>query len=341
MRLLIITQAVDLDSPILGFFHRWITEFSKYAERIEVICLESGKFNLPDNVRVHSLGKENGVSRLGYVVNFYRHIWRLRKDYDTVFVHMNQEYVLLGGAFWRMMGKKTLLWRNHKQGNFFTQVSVWLSHKVFCTAPESYTARFKKTSLMPVGIDTDVFRRRLDIQKMPRSILFLGRISPVKRVERFIEVLSEMKEQGQSFRALIVGDSAPLDREYGGGIKRLAARVGGEVSFRRGVRNEDVADIYNAHELYVNLTPSGSMDKTIFEAMSCETLVLAANQALRGSIDDRLILGEKESQISQRIDAILSLPEEEKESLTSSLRAFVVQTHSLERLARNLFEYAE
>lgn len=42
MRLLILTQAVDLDDPVLGFFHRWIVEFAKRFDTIEVICLKAG-----------------------------------------------------------------------------------------------------------------------------------------------------------------------------------------------------------------------------------------------------------------------------------------------------------
>ena len=56
-RLLITTQAVDLDDPVLGFFHRWIEEFAKHCESISVICLKEGRHDLPDNVHVYSLGK--------------------------------------------------------------------------------------------------------------------------------------------------------------------------------------------------------------------------------------------------------------------------------------------
>lgn len=59
MRLLIVTQKVDKNDPILGFFHRWIEEFSKHCEKLTVICLQAGEFKLPANVTVLSLGKEN------------------------------------------------------------------------------------------------------------------------------------------------------------------------------------------------------------------------------------------------------------------------------------------
>ena len=111
MKLLIITQKVDRDDPILGFFHRWIEEFAKHCENIIVICLEKGEYNLPKNVQVLSLGKEERESRLAYIKRFYSYIWHKRKEYDSVFVHMNQEYVLLGGFFWKAMRKRVILWR--------------------------------------------------------------------------------------------------------------------------------------------------------------------------------------------------------------------------------------
>ncbi len=96
MKLLILTQKVDKNDPILGFFHRWIEEFANHCEQVTVICLAKGKSTLPPTVSVLSLGKEAGQSRLKYLWRFYRYLWRERQNYDTVFVHMNQEYVLLG-----------------------------------------------------------------------------------------------------------------------------------------------------------------------------------------------------------------------------------------------------
>ena len=67
MRLLIVTQAVASEDSVLGFFVRWIEEFAKHCERIEIICLKEGKHRLPANVCVYSLGKEKGVSRMTYL----------------------------------------------------------------------------------------------------------------------------------------------------------------------------------------------------------------------------------------------------------------------------------
>ena len=58
MKLLIITQKVDINDDLLGFFHGWIAEFVRQCEQVTVICLQKGEYDLPRNVRVLSLGKE-------------------------------------------------------------------------------------------------------------------------------------------------------------------------------------------------------------------------------------------------------------------------------------------
>ena len=193
MKLLIITQKVDRNDPILGFFHRWIEEFAKHCEKVTVVCLSEGEHNLPKNVKVLSLGKERGVSRLGYMLNFYHLIWRERKNYNTIFVHMNQEYILLGGLLWKLLGKKVTMWRNHYAGSLLTRIAMALSDKIFCTSKYSFTARSKKTILMPVGIDTERFLPSEE-KCSPNSILSIGRISPSKNLELVVTALGNLKK---------------------------------------------------------------------------------------------------------------------------------------------------
>lgn len=272
MKLLIITQKVDLDDPILGFFHRWIEEFSKHYEKLTVICLQKSKNILPENVKVLSLGKETGKSRLKYLWRFYKYILQERNNYDAVFVHMNQEYVVLGWELWKLLGKKIYLWRNHAKGNFWTRYAVWVSDKVFYTSPQSFTAQFKNSKQMPVGVDTEAFFPNPKIKVTPNSILALGRISKVKRLEVLIEALLELNRAGKNFYTTIVGSPVnDIDSEYERELKVLARPLieSGQLVFRLGVPHNETPDIYRSHAIYVNLTPPGSFDKTIFEAIAC------------------------------------------------------------------------
>lgn len=318
MKLLIITQKVNINDPILGFFHNWIEKFSELYERITVICLEKGEYNLPANVKVLSLGKEVSKSRIKYLSRFYKYIWQERKNYDAVFVHMNQEYVLLGGKLWLLLGKKVFMWRNHHAGNFLTDLASIFCRKVFCTSEYSYTAKYKKTVLMPVGVDTDLFKPKSYNLKALSSILFLGRISPSKNVDIFVEALGLLKKRNIVFLASIYGDVLPKDVIYFEKLKSRAQELGlGNIlKFHDGIPNHETPEIYNTHEIYVNLSSSGMYDKTIFEAMACGCLTLASNDNLKGQIDTRLIIERREAEeVAECLVRALSLPKEEKEKI--------------------------
>jgi len=58
MKILVITQEISRQSPVLGFFHGWLAAFSKRFESITAVCLKKGDYDLPANVSVFSLGKE-------------------------------------------------------------------------------------------------------------------------------------------------------------------------------------------------------------------------------------------------------------------------------------------
>lgn len=338
MNLLIITQKIDIDDPVLGFFHGWVSEFSKNFEKITVICLEKGKHSLPTNVEVLSLGKEEGQSKFKYIFRFYKYIFRFRKDHDSVFVHMNQEYILLGGILWSLWHKKVSMWRNHHAGSFFTNLAVYLSDIVFCTSKYSYTAKFKKTVLMPVGIDTNLFTVNNLVTPKSNSILFLGRVSPVKNVHIFIEALKLLNKKGVDFSASIYGDSLPKDLAYYESLQNTVKveSLDGKIKFEKGIPNYRTVDIYNQHEIFVNLSSSGMYDKTIFEAMACGCTVFASNDNLKGQIDNFFIVcQDSPADLSTRLQKYI----ESKNSLDTPSFKDISQHQSLLSLSQKIKEY--
>ncbi len=287
MKLLIVTQTVDTQDPVLGFFVQWIEEFAKHVE----ICLKKGKYELPKNVTVHSLGKENAhntapsgarrcITRPLYAFRFLSLAWRLRDNYDTVFVHMNQEYVLVAGLLWKIFGKNIYLWRNHYSGSFITDIVAIFCTKIFCTSKYSYTIKYKKTMLMPVGVDTNRFSLDKGSVRTPNSILSLGRIAPVKRIEVLIDALAMLAHDNIDFSATIVGSPLPKDKAYYDSLKNKVRKFGIEsrVTFLQSLPNKETPTLYRTHEIFVNTTPPGAFDKTLFEAAACGCVVLAASK---------------------------------------------------------------
>lgn len=344
MKLLIITQKIDINDDLLGFMHRWVVEFAKRCDAITVIALGVGQYDLPANVRVISLGKESGASRPEYLAKFYSSIWRERKNYDAVFVHMNQEYAILGGWLWRLLGKKITLWRNHQAGGFLVRIAVFFCDMVFCTSKFAFVARYKKNRIMPVGIDTDFYKPDPDLNRARRSILFLSRISPIKRLDLLIDALALLKKEGVDFTAKIVGDAPARDAAYLEENKKKAEEYGLEssVEFKKGVPSWQAPELYNQNEIFINLTNSGSLDKTTMEAMACEEPVLVSNRVFDDIFtpEQKSLLMFKEGDagdLAWKIKKLLGLNEEAKKKIAGQLRESVVERHSLKVLSDKLF----
>jgi hypothetical protein len=139
MNLLVTTQIVDSTDPRLGFFHQWLEEFAKHCEHVEVICLYEGTHALPQNVSVHSLGKEKrAASSVAYAYRFLRLSYKLRNQYSAVFVHMNPEYVVLGSVFWCLWNKRIGLWYLHKSVNLKLRLATLLADVIFTASEESF-----------------------------------------------------------------------------------------------------------------------------------------------------------------------------------------------------------
>jgi glycosyltransferase involved in cell wall biosynthesis len=347
MKLLVLTQKMDKKDPVLGFFHEWVERLSPNFEKISVVCLERGESSLPENVEVFSLGKEKNESvfvnhklssKVKYVFNFYKYIWKLNKDYDAVFVHMNQEYVLLGGILWKILGKKIYFWRNHPEGNILTRIAACFAHTIFYTSEFSYTAKFRKAEKMPAGIDTERFKD-LKIERLKDSILLLGRIAPIKRLGLLIEALDILSARGKIFVCDIYGDPLSEDQRYYEGLKdrTKSSGLGAKVRFYQGLPNYETPKIYNKYETFVNLTPSGSLDKTILEAAACGCLPVVANESFRGQIDEKLIIAEETPEsLAETLSFWLKASEGQKRGVSERLEEYVGQVHGLDALIEKL-----
>jgi glycosyltransferase involved in cell wall biosynthesis len=338
MRLLFITQVVDEQDSVLGFVCGWLRALGEHFSDVTAICLREGKHDLPPHISVHSLGKEKGSGRIAYVLHFYRYIWRERSRYDTVFVHMNQVYVLLGWPLWRILGKRIVLWRNHPQGNVLTGLACRMAHQVLYTSPQSYTARYNNALQMPAGIDTHMFQRDGQPYR-PGRILALGRIAPVKHLEVLIDAAEILISRGASIQVAIIGNPKPADASYAASLKLRVSQKNLEeaIIFSSAVTIDETSALYSRAAVVVNMTPSGSMDKTILESMACETPVLVSNPAFLGAIDARCTFEENNSEdLASKLSVLLNLDVRDRDAIGQQLRAYVMTHHGLDVLMQKL-----
>ncbi len=340
-KLLFITQTIDKNDRVLGFTHRWVEGLAQQFESVTVICLGVGEHQFPPNVKICSLGKEKNVSKIRYLMNFYKYIWLERRQYDSVFVHMNPIYVVLGGPWWRLTGRKVALWYTHLKATTTLRLALCIVNNAFTADSRSFPIRSSKVTVLGHGIATDIFRREGSIQRKLGSILSLGRISPVKQIERLIEALNILRAEDIDFNCRIVGDPVLGHEAYYAHLKTLVpAELKNHIVFESGVQRDKSLQLYNESEIFVNTTRQGSFDKTILEAMACETLVVTTNKSFQGILDESLFCQNDDPvEVARVLKNALALSSEIKKQIGFRCRAFIVENHDLNKLVSKLVQY--
>jgi glycosyltransferase involved in cell wall biosynthesis len=341
MKLLLVTQKIDSNDTVLGFMIDWVKEFSKHCDAVLVICLEKGHGDLPQNVQVLSLGKEEGRSRIKYISRFLKYIVKGRREYDGVFVHMNPEYSIVGGLFWKLWGKKHILWYNHSSSNLKLKLGMFFADKVCHTSPLAATAGTKKSQIMPVGIDVKTFNSSNRIPgATEKRILYLGRIAPIKNVSLIVDAVIKLLKNGERLKLTIVGDALPKDVAYLNKLREVAKNSGFDekIIFQTGVADRSkVAEIYRQNDFFINASPGGLYDKTVFEAIACGCLPLVSSQAFKSLLPKECfyIQGDYES-LSLVIENFLKQPVSYLDNVSNELKLKVIERHSLTVLVKNI-----
>jgi len=330
MKLLIVTQVVDINHPVLGFFHRWIIEFAKHVEHLHVIALQVGKHDFPENVTVHSLGKEDGVSTFEYLRRFYSYVWKYRNEYDHVFVHMNQIYVLLGIFLWNGLKKKVFLWYMHRSVTTSLKFAHTFVDGVISASKESFRIKSKKLHIVGHGIDTNLFTSIPKKEDEVLKVLSVGRIAPVKQIEVLIAAVLNCKN---STLSIIGAAITKADITYQESLQKVP---NSKISFIGAKTQEELPAFYQKADVFVNTSNTGSIDKVVLEAMSTGTLVVSTNEAFKDMFSTLPYCAYVEEhnvlKLTETLQEIKEMPYKERAILEMQLRDQVIQNHSLPKL---------
>jgi len=291
MKLLITTQIVDREDPVLGFFHRWIEELSTHYESVEVITLFEGAHNLPPHVHVHSLGKlaaqtntrarARSLSRIGYVLKFYGFIWRLRREYDDVFVHMNPEYIVLGGLLWRVLRKRVALWYLHKSVTRSLRIAEKMVDVIFTATPESFRLPSPKVRVVGHGIDIVPQSHAPSTGGMIR-IATIGRFSASKGIRESLAALELLYQEGIPFAYVVAGaPGTRADFAYEESVRLEVEKRPwkSSVKFLGALVHDEVPGLLAQTDVFLHLSDTGSLDKAQLEALAAGVPTVTSSDA--------------------------------------------------------------
>lgn len=328
---LIVTQKVDERDAALGFMHGWISEFAKQCGRVTVICLEKGSCHFSDTVRVLSLGKEGGHSRIKYLWRFSVFLWKERAHYDAVFVHMNPEYVVLGGLFWKLMGKRVGLWYTHQSVSVSLRIAEKLVAVIFTASDKSFRLQSKKVRVIGHGIDTELFCPA-GIFPREKVLLHVGRISPTKDQMGVVRVFSKVLEKVPDALLYIAGKPIfKKDERYLTQVEEYVKKSGLEekIRFLGAVRNREMPAVYRQARVVVNMSKTGSLDKDVLEAMAVGVPAVTTNTAFEGVVPAECMV-KNESALIQKIADFLMGPH------SGTYRNTILQHHRMKDMVQKI-----
>ena len=180
-----------------------------------------------------------------------------------------------------------------------------------------YGADQEKVRVVPGGVDLDLFhpasqraaRDRLGLNGH-KTILYVGRLDPIKGVETLMHTLSQLEESGD-VQLLVIGGSE-ADGEYQR-LKALTAQLGlsNKITFLGSRQHEMLPTYYQAADVCVVPSYYESFGLVALEAMACGTPVVASRvPGLQTIVQDNrsgyLVAWHCPDAYADRLDVLLS-----------------------------------
>jgi glycosyltransferase involved in cell wall biosynthesis len=338
MHLVILTQVLDRDDAVLGFFHGWCESFAGHVDRLTVFAQRVGRVELPDHVDVRSLGKESGGGRWTMLRRLWAGLASLRgaSRPDAVLAHMVPKFVHYAAPLCKPRGVPMYLWYTHKGVDRNLRMAVPMVRRVFTASTESFRMAGQEQRVVVTGhgIDCEHFAPGSDARRV--DVLAVGRLAPSKAQDELLEALTLLPGTP---RVEIAGDILlPGDVPFRETLHAFAdERLPGAVSFLGAVSWPEMPDAMRRARVLVNTSRTGSLDKVVLEAMACGTLPLTCNESFEPvfgpELSKRLMFPQGEPAVlADKLSRLLAMSSEESAALGGRLREMVLAEHDLCRL---------
>lgn len=353
MRLLLVTFVLDENHPALAWQVYVARELAKKVEKVYVLTSRIGETgNLPSNVEVIIPPvRPFGIPhRFGGRWAFNRDIYRLCKEHsiNAVFVHMAMEWAYILYPAFKLLKLPVVMWYAHGSVTHRLRLAIRCVDRVVTSTPEGCRIDDKKIRVIGQAINTKYFN--IKSKRLLKNIVYVGRISQRKRVKLLYQVHKELhcsENNYDKFNFDIVG--APLNEEdlrYDSNLRSTIWQDRMEHSFKMQglVPYERIPDFYETAFLHINVSETGSMDKTVMEALASGCPVLTSNSAFFELLEDYpefLIEDDKPEAIAEKVRHIYQRREQYD---PVKLRSMVQDGHDMDTYADrvlNLFQGLE
>jgi glycosyltransferase involved in cell wall biosynthesis len=334
VNLLIINFEMDDRSGVLAWQASVARALARSCASVLVLTDKLGGFRPEPNLEAMVLDyRPHGIPyRLGGMLLMQWRLYRLLKKrrIDMCFIHMNHPWGYRIAPLLRLLGIPSLMWYAHGTVTPSLRWALRGVTRVITSTPEGFRIPSPKVRVIGQGVDSDLFRIPAFGERT--DILYVGRNSPRKRIGLLLDVMARLAElePGSPLRLRLIGPNLSAeDREYDAEMraKSVALGLSGRVEFVGFVPQDRIPEYYATASLHLNVSKTGSMDKTVLEALACGCPVLTGNEAFTELFRDRpgfLLASDDPEAIARRV---LDLHARLAEYPPEAMRAMVAGKH--------------
>lgn len=198
--------------------------------------------------------------------------------------------------------------------------------------------------VMPLGVDTNVFKSTVKKTQDTLQLLYVGRIVELKRIHLAIEIVHKLVSSGVKNVSLkIVGPVS--SKSYKDELERmiLEKNLSNNVFFEGFKKHNELVDYFNQSDLLLLPSKSESFGMVVVESMSCGTPVAV----VKGVVGPEDIISHQKdglvSTLETYVPDVVNLLLDEKKliEMKKNARQKVIDHYSIEATARVLFQSVE
>jgi glycosyltransferase involved in cell wall biosynthesis len=294
MRVLLINFEMDKSSPVLAWQSRVAKELSNNCTSIHMLTEKMGDYDLTPNMTVDVIPRRpfSIPKALGGGILVNLQLYRLLKKHpcDVCFIHMAHKWAYRLWPVLKLNRLPILIWYAHGSVSWHLKLATLCADKLVTSTEEGLRLNTPKKIVIGQAIDTDFFTQPADRNPKP-EIVYVGRISKRKRIELLIDTLKALRDIDSSteWTLKIAGPTLTNeDREYLGSIQKYIGTLSLEncIKFTGALTQAETIELYKTASVHLNVSNTGSMDKTVMEALSCGCPVVTTNEAFKDALSN-------------------------------------------------------
>jgi glycosyltransferase involved in cell wall biosynthesis len=276
-----------------------------------------------------------------YLLNFWVLYLNWKYKIDRCFIHMNFEWATYFAPAFKIFSIPVIVWYAHGSVSKKLIRAHKFATRIISSTIEGFRIPSNKLSLIGQSIDLDQFELIDFKEEKSSNLIYVGRISSSKNLEKIIDVLNLIvnKQDKKQIKLLIIGDTLTSnDKHYKASLLQQIETLNLQenVIFKGHLQQNEIIGLYKDVFAHISFSSTGSLDKTLVESLAVGCPVLTSNDAMVAILDHEYHI--KLDDINGAAILVNNLFDYQLDLDRKKLRSLVINKHDYKSFIEKLVE---